>query len=55
MRLSARGKVTSRATKLTESDLYTYKAYIEKVVDGDTLLVEIDLGFDTSIRGYLRL
>jgi len=35
--------------------LYTYKAYVERVVDGDTLKVEIDLGFNTRIRQYLRL
>ena len=39
----------------TEADLFTYKAYIERVVDGDTLLVKIDLGFDTRVRQYLRL
>jgi len=39
----------------TESDLFTYKAFVERVVDADTLLVRIDLGFDTRIRQYVRL
>lgn len=43
------------ATKRTESDLFTYKAFIERVVDGDTVIVKIDLGFETRIREYLRL
>ena len=38
-----------------EKDLYTYEAAVERVVDGDTLLVEVDLGFDTRVREYLRL
>ncbi len=35
--------------------LYTYKAFLEKVVDGDTLLVTIDLGFHIFIQQRLRL
>ncbi|EMK19052.1 PF06250 domain protein [Leptospira kirschneri serovar Bim str. 1051] len=35
--------------------LYTYKAFLEKVVDGDTLLVTIDLGFHIFILQRLRL
>src|SRR3989344_5294930 len=42
-------------TKRSESDLFTYKAFIERVVDGDTVIVKIDLGFETRIREYLRL
>lgn len=38
-----------------ESDLYTYAAEIEKVVDGDTLRVIVDLGFGIKTRQYLRL
>ena len=38
-----------------EGDLFTYRAGVEKVVDGDTLRVEIDLGFGISLREYLRL
>jgi len=36
-------------------ELYTYKAYLGKVVDGDTLVVNIDLGFKVFIRQRLRL
>lgn len=35
--------------------LYTYKAFLEKVVDGDTLVVTIDLGFHIFIQQRLRL
>ena len=35
--------------------LYTYQATVEKVVDGDTLRVVVDLGFNTRTRQYLRL
>ncbi len=39
----------------TPKDLYTYKALVEKVVDGDTLKVHVDLGFDVWTRQTLRL
>lgn len=39
----------------TPKDLYTYNAYVEKVIDGDTLKVRLDLGFDTWHRETLRL
>jgi len=35
--------------------LYTYKAYLDRVIDGDTLLCLIDLGFNTWTRQRLRL
>ncbi len=35
-------------------DLYTYKAYLERIVDGDTIWVTVDLGFETLIRQKLR-
>ena len=35
--------------------LYTYGARVQKVVDGDTLWVEIDCGFGVSIEEKLRL
>jgi len=34
--------------------MYTYKAKLEKVVDGDTIDVNIDLGFDVSIKKRVR-
>ena len=39
----------------TDKDLFTYQAYVEKVIDGDTLKVRFDLGFDTWMRETLRL
>jgi len=42
-------------SEATRDDLYTYKAFVEKVVDGDTLRVHIDLGFGMHVRQYLRL
>ena len=35
--------------------LYTYKAKLERVVDGDTIDVYIDLGFDIHYRSRVRL
>ncbi|MDP2653095.1 MAG: DUF1016 N-terminal domain-containing protein [Candidatus Omnitrophota bacterium] len=43
------------STERTARDLYTYQAFVEKVVDGDTLKVRIDLGFETWTRQVLRL
>jgi endonuclease YncB( thermonuclease family) len=37
-----------------KSLLYTYKGTVERVVDGDTLRVQIDLGFKNMVRQYLR-
>ncbi|MBI4367716.1 MAG: thermonuclease family protein [Deltaproteobacteria bacterium] len=34
--------------------LHVYKAVVEKVVDGDTLLVRIDLGFDVWVNQCTR-
>ena len=39
----------------TRAKLYTYKAKVLRVVDGDTLWVRIDLGFKIKIRQKLRL
>ena len=36
-------------------DRYPYWAEIEKVIDGDTVKVRFDLGFNTEIRQTLRL
>jgi len=36
--------------------MYEYKAYVTKVYDGDTITVDIDLGFEVWLRGQkLRL
>jgi hypothetical protein len=39
----------------TAKDLFTYIAYVERVVDGDTIKVRFDLGFETFTRQTLRL
>jgi len=38
-----------------EKDMYTYKAKLIRVVDGDTIDAEIDLGFDTIVRKRIKL
>ncbi len=35
--------------------MYTYRAMVKRVVDGDTIDVLVDLGFDVHIRQRLRL
>lgn len=36
--------------------IYTYRAEIVRVIDGDTVVADIDLGFDVWLRGeHLRL
>jgi micrococcal nuclease len=37
------------------NNLYTYKAILNKVVDGDTLNLTIDLGFNTFWKSNCRL
>jgi len=44
-----------RTPNKTSKDLFTYRAKVLKVVDGDTLRVMIDLGFGMRTRQYLRL
>ena len=39
----------------TKKDIYTYKAYILKIIDGDTMWLNIDLGFKTWISHKIRL
>lgn len=43
------------AEALQPSQLFTYYAYLERIVDGDTILVQVDLGFGVWTRQYLRL
>ncbi len=50
-----KGKSYSFESGANLKELYTYKAYLEKVVDGDTIVVNIDLGFKVFIRQRLRL
>ena len=35
--------------------MYTYKAKIDRVIDGDTVDAHIDLGFDITIHKRIRL
>lgn len=51
---SAQG-IRATASTRTPKDLYFYKAYVERVIDGDTLLVMIDLGPGVWIRERVRL
>ncbi|MGE0268603.1 MAG: DUF1016 N-terminal domain-containing protein [Candidatus Omnitrophota bacterium] len=39
----------------TPKDLFTYQAYVERVIDGDTLKVRVDQGFNMWTRQTLRL
>jgi len=39
----------------TRKHLYTYKAYIKKIIDGDTIWVNIDCGFKTWVKQKIRL
>jgi hypothetical protein len=50
-----KGEYSITASRRAEKDLFSYKAFVERVVDADTLIVKIDLGFETWIRQYLRL
>ncbi|MFA5168016.1 MAG: DUF1016 N-terminal domain-containing protein [Candidatus Omnitrophota bacterium] len=38
-----------------ESLLYTYEAFVERVIDGDTLKLEIDAGFEEQCHETIRL
>jgi len=35
--------------------MYTYKAYVTDVYDGDTVTATVDLGFHTSVQVKIRL
>ena len=49
------GTYAAVKSKRSEAALYTYKAWVERVIDADTPFVEIDLGFDGETEQYLRL
>jgi len=51
----AKGRKMSRKLKRPTDSLYTYKAIVERVVDGDTLLLRIDLGFQVWKEQRVRL
>ncbi|MBL8012614.1 MAG: thermonuclease family protein [Candidatus Omnitrophica bacterium] len=44
-----------KTSERTAKDLFTYQATVERIIDGDTLKVRIDLGFDLEHRETLRL
>lgn len=44
-----------RNQKELQMSLYTYKCWIERIVDGDTLIAVIDLGFHTKVTKSVRL
>ena len=51
---------TGRGYRLCPTDagpkeIFTYKAFVERVIDGDTLWANIDCGFNTRVRQKLRL
>ncbi|MFA5160329.1 MAG: DUF1016 N-terminal domain-containing protein [Candidatus Omnitrophota bacterium] len=49
------GNYKLSAISAKPASLFTYRAEVEKVVDGDTLRVIVDLGFGIKTRQYLRL
>jgi len=53
----SRGRYSLEKVSGDEGDdlLYTYKAFVEKVLDGDTLKVEFEQGFGNRQRETLRL
>jgi endonuclease YncB( thermonuclease family) len=46
---------SEKAKALIAPAEYTYVATVEKVIDGDTVWVVIDCGFDTVVREKIRL
>ena len=48
------GDYKLKSSARTAQDLYTFKATIERIVDGDTALVHVDCGFGIWKRQYLR-
>ncbi|MDD5355204.1 MAG: DUF1016 N-terminal domain-containing protein [Candidatus Omnitrophica bacterium] len=46
---------TFKTSDAKNKELYTYKAQVERVVDGDTIWTNIDCGFGIWIRQKLRL
>ena len=48
-------KLETGSQKGSESLLYNYQAYVTRVIDGDTLKLEIDTGFDDQKHETIRL
>jgi endonuclease YncB( thermonuclease family) len=53
--IKAGEKISLKKSKLDLPQLHTYKAFLDKVVDGDTLRVTLDLGFKIRHKEILRL
>jgi len=49
------GRLKQSQIKITAAPSYTYQAYVERVIDGDTLVADIDLGAGITTRQKLRL
>ena len=49
------GKPVYKQSDAKRTDRFTYKAYIEKIIDGDTLWVIWDAGFSMLLRQKVRL
>ena len=45
---------TNGGVGVSKTKLFHYKAKVDRVVDGDTIDVTLDLGFDISYRGRVR-
>jgi endonuclease YncB( thermonuclease family) len=43
------------AKEASAEDLFTYVADVQKVINGDTIWVKINLGFGFSVRSCMRL
>jgi hypothetical protein len=48
-------KISLKKLSLNSKQLHTYKAFLDRVVDGDTLKVTLDLGFKIQHKEILRL
>ena len=53
--LTNKNNYSFKSADYNSTVLYTYKADIEKIIDGDTVKVNIDLGFNTITTQTLRL
>lgn len=54
-RESALNIYSFKRSDATKKELYTYKALVERVVDADTIYLNIDLGFNSWYREKVRL
>ena len=45
----------TQKSEVPKDEIFTYQAHVDKVIDGDTLLVTFDFGLDFSVSQKLRL